>query len=396
MTPPQVAGRIPLVGFYLLYFGTVGITQPFLPAYLRSLALSTTQVGVLLALSPLASLLSPPLWGLLADRTGRLGHVLTVIAVGAALCFAPLLRVDSFPALIATLAAYAFFASSVTPMVDSLALNHVARKGGSYAHLRIFGSVGFILCTTTFGLLVRQVDRSTIIVSVALLSMLAIWSFSLRSQTPPGARPHPLAGLQLVRDNKDLRWLLAATCLHWMACTPYNGMLAIHVLSLGLPPSVVGLCAGLGVTAEVAALLLYPRLAEHIAPRHLLCLAFTLSALRWGGMALVSSPIPLVALSLLHSMTFGIFYVSSVAFMARRVPEHLRASGQGIFAAVTFGIGGLIGFTSSGAGYSLLGSGHALFAVAGVLEVIAALLVLQASPAPAPTTPTEAMKPGAP
>ncbi len=92
MTPPQVAGRTPLVGFYFLYFGTVGITQPFLPAYLRSLALSTTEVGLLLALSPLASLLTPPLWGHLADRTGRLGHVLTLLAMGAALCFAPLLQ----------------------------------------------------------------------------------------------------------------------------------------------------------------------------------------------------------------------------------------------------------------------------------------------------------------
>jgi len=396
MTPPQAAGRTPLVGFYLLYFGTVGITQPFLPAYLRSLALSTTEVGLLLALTPLASLVAPPLWGHLADRTGRLSRVLTLLAVGSALCFAPLLSVDRFPALVATIAAYACFSSSITPMVDSLALNHVAQRGGSFAHLRLFGSLGFILSATTFGLMVRQVDRSTILVAVTLLAALAAWSLSLRSQTPPGATPHPLAGLRLLRDNKELRWLLAATCLHWMACTPYNGMLAIHVLALGLPPSVVGICAGMGVAAEVAAMLLYPRFAERIAPRHLLCLSFVMSALRWGGMAVVSSPLPIVALALLHSMSFGVFYVSSVAFMARRVPQHLRASGQGLFAAVTFGVGGLIGFSASGAAYSLLGGGHALFAVAGVLELLAAILVLQASPAPTPTPQAETIPPSPP
>jgi len=300
--------------------------------------------------------------------------------VGTALCFAPLLRVDHFLALVATLGAYACFSSSITPMVDSLALNHVAQTGGSYAHLRLFGSIGFILSSTTFGLVVRQVDHSTVTVALALMLALAAWSFSLRSHTPPGATSHALAGLQLLRDNTDLRWLLAATCLHWMACAPYNSMLAIHVLALGLPPSVVGLCAGLGVAVEVAAMLLYPRFAGRIAPRHLLCLSFALSALRWGGMSLVSSSTLLIALALLHGMTFGVFYVSSVAFMARRVPQHLRASGQGLFAAVTFGIGGLIGFTASGAGYSALGGGHTLFAVAGVLEIIAAMLVLQASP----------------
>lgn len=397
MTPPPAAGRTALAGFYLLYFGTVGITQPFLPAYLRSLALSTTEVGLLLALTPLASLAAPPLWGHLADRTGRLSSVLTLLALGSALCFAPLLSVERFPALVVTLAAYACFASAITPMVDSLALNHVARTGGSFAHLRLFGSLGFILSATTFGLMVRTVDRSTILVGVTLLGLLAAWSLSLRSQpTSAAGTPHPLAGLRLLRDNKDLRWLLAATGLHWMACTPYNGMLAIHVLALGLSPSVVGICAGLGVASEVAAMILYPRFADRIAPRHLLGITFVLSAVRWGGMAMASSPGAIVALAVLHSMTFGIFYVSSVAFMARRVPQHLRASGQGLFAAVTFGVGGLVGFSSAGAAYSLLGGGHALFAVAAVLELIAAVLVLQASPARTPTTQGEAIPPATP
>jgi PPP family 3-phenylpropionic acid transporter len=396
MTPPQAAGRIPLVGFYFLFFSTVGITQPFLPAYLRSLALSTTEVGLLLALTPLASLVAPPLWGHLADRTGRLSHVLTLLAVGAAICFAPLLSVERFPALVATIAAYACFSSSITPMVDSLALNHVAQRGGSFAHLRLFGSLGFILAATSFGLMVKKVDRSTILVAVALLAALAAWSLSLRSRAASGGTPHPLAGLRLLRDNQDLRWLLAATSLHWMACTPYNGMLAIHVLALGLSPSVVGICAGMGVAAEVAAMLLYPRFAERIAPRHLLCLSFLLSALRWGGMALVSSPFLIVALALLHSMSFGVFYVASVAFMARRVPQHLRASGQGLFTAVTFGVGGLVGFSASGAAYSLLGGGHALFAVAGVLELLASMLVLQASPVSTSTPQGEPIPPASP
>jgi PPP family 3-phenylpropionic acid transporter len=396
MTPPQAAGRIPLAGFYFLFFGTVGITQPFLPAYLRSLALSTAEVGLLLALTPLASLIAPPLWGHLADRTGRLSHVVTLLTAGTALCFAPLLSVDRFPILVLTLSAYACFVSSVTPMVDSLALNHVAQRGGSYAHLRMFGSLGYVLTTTTFGLWVQQVDRSTIIVALALQIIVALWSVSLRAHTPRGTSSHALAGLRLLRDNKDLRWLLAATCLHWMACSPYNAMLGIHILALGLPPWVVGLSFGVGVAAEAAAMLLYPRFAERIAPRHLLCLSFAVSALRWGGMALVSSPIPLAALSLLHGITFGVFYVSSVAFMARRVPQHLRASGQGIFAAVTFGVGGLVGFASSGAGYSLLGGGHALFAVAGVLELLAAALVLQASSAPTPPVQAGVIQPRPP
>ncbi|HME91967.1 MAG TPA: MFS transporter, partial [Myxococcaceae bacterium] len=62
MKQAQVAGFVPLAGFYLLYFGALGVTLPFFPAYLKSLGLSGSQVGMLLALAPVVSLVAPPIW----------------------------------------------------------------------------------------------------------------------------------------------------------------------------------------------------------------------------------------------------------------------------------------------------------------------------------------------
>jgi PPP family 3-phenylpropionic acid transporter len=374
------AGRVSLAGFYFLYYGTVGIVLPFLPAYLKSLSLSATQVGLLLSISPLLSLLAPPLWGHLADRTGRAARVLTGLTLGATLAFSLLLVARSFPALVASLATYAVFSTGFAPLIDSLAMHHVARVGGSYAHLRLFGSLGFIASSVVFGLLVTRVGPTLVLGPLVLLALLVPWTLTLRDTAAPGPRPHPLAGLRLLR-HLDFRWLLAATSLHWLACAPYHGSLSIHVMELGLSPAVVGLTAGSAVLAEVVVMALYPRLAGGFAPRYVLAFAFAASALRWGGMALTSSPGVLIALAPLHGLTFGAFYVACVAFLARRVPPELRASGQALFAAVTFGVGGLLGYATSGAAYDWLG-GHRLFAVAGVLELVAVVLVLQASPPP--------------
>ncbi len=380
MPPLQAADRLPLIGFYTLYFGVVGILLPFLPAYLKSLALSVTQVGLLLSLSPLVALVGPHFWGHLADRTGLPHRVLGVVALGACAGFSPLLFVDRFPTLVATFTAYAFFASSITPLVDSLALQHVAHAGGSFAHLRLFGSLGFVLSASLFGLAVDSVGRAAVLVPLLLMATLALWSLTLRKSpsAPAATKLHPLSGFQLLA-HRELRWLLAGTALHWIACAPYNLTFSIFIVSLGMPPSVTGLSAALGVAAELGVLLLYPRFADRIAPRHLLALSFALTALRWGGLSLATSPLVIAALSLLHGMTFGAFYVASIAFVARHVPPHLRASGQGLFAAITFGLGGLVGNTTAGAGYDWLG-GHRLFAVAAGLELLAALLVLRISP----------------
>jgi len=382
MSPPPAPRRLPLAGFYFLYFASVGIVLPFLPAYFRSLSLSATQVGVLLGLSPAISLLAPHLWGYLADRTGRAARVLTGLTLGAALAFGLVSTARTFPALVATMALYACFASSFTPLMDTLTLHHVARTGDTFARVRLFGSVGFIMSTVLFGLFASGVDQAVVRVPLVLLSALAAWSLLLKDSTAPGRRLHPLAGLRLLR-HADLRWLLAGTSLHWLACAPFHGTFSIHVMELGLSPTVVGLVAGLGVLAEVGVMAFYPRLTGSWTPRQVLAFAFAASAVRWGGMALTSTAWGLVGLAPLHGLTFGAFYVASVAFLSRRVPPELRASGQALFAAVTFGFGGLVGYVSSGAGYDWLG-GHRLFAVAGALELVAALLVLRAVGAPAP------------
>ena len=61
---------------------------------------------------------------------------LRVVALGALVAFAPLLVAERWTALLAVMCVYACFASSITPLVDSLTLEYVAREGGSYARIR--------------------------------------------------------------------------------------------------------------------------------------------------------------------------------------------------------------------------------------------------------------------
>ncbi len=384
---PRAAGWLPLVGSYGLYFGAVGILLPFLPAYLRSLSLSGAQVGALLALSPLMSLVAPPLFGHWADRTGRVDRVLRVLAFGALLGLAPLTAVDTLAGAALAMGLYAFFASSMTSMMDALALQRVALEGGSYARLRLFGSLGFVLSSALFGLAADTLDRTTVVVAVGFVAAYAAWSLTLRSQAVPSQRRGVFAAWGLLRQ-RDIAWLLTATALHWLACAPYHGSISIHVtVGLSLPPWVVGLGAGIGVVAEIAVMYLYPAVAHRLSPRWVLAIAFAGSALRWWGMAVARTAGPILALSLLHGLTFGAFYVAAIAAIARRVPPHERASGQALFASVTFGVGGLLGYLSAGAAYDWLG-GHRLFAVAGVLEVVAAAIALGVPPAPEPEAPS--------
>jgi PPP family 3-phenylpropionic acid transporter len=376
--------RAPLVPLYVLYFATVGVTLPWLPAYFSWLGFEAAQVGVLLALQPLAMLVFPPLWGGWADRSGRPDRVLRVLAFGAVLSLAPLLWVRRYEAMLVWVAAYAAFVSSVTPMLDSLA---VRAAGRGYARLRLSGSVGFVLSTFGFGLWVDTVDERVVWTAWSFLAVFALASLALRAKVAPAAGRSPVSARSLLRD-REIAALLLACALHWVACSPYHGSFAALVKEQGLAPGVVGYGVGLGVLAELGVMWLWPRLAGRWSTRRMLAVSFAVSGLRWAGMAVAPGAAVLVALQGLHGFTFAAFYLAAVAELSARVPEQWRASGQSLFAAVTFGLGGCVGFLSSGMLLGTLGGGR-LFAAAAGLELLAAALALRLAPrtaeAPAPS-----------
>jgi PPP family 3-phenylpropionic acid transporter len=371
------ATALSLGGSYFLLFAVVGISQPYFPSYLRTLGLTATQVGVLLALTPLMAIVGPPVWGGLADRLGRPALVLSGLIFCATLAAVPLLSERRFAGLVPILGLHVFFTSSMTTMLDSLTIQRVSATGESYSRLRLWGSIGYIVSTLLFGWVVKDVN---LVVTFCLVVWAAffLWSLAMRAAPSSLHRPHLLAGLQLLK-RRDLRVLLTASALHWMTCAPYHSTFGVHVLAMGLSTRVVGTCFALGVVAELGVMIGYPRLAQRWSTRTLLMATFAATAFRWAALAFVSSSLLLAAVSLIHGLTFGVFYASMIAAVSARVPPELRASGQALFAATTSGLGGLTGYLATGALYDRVG-GHALFGLAAVVELLPLLLLAWPKP----------------
>jgi PPP family 3-phenylpropionic acid transporter len=366
-----------LAVFYWLLFMAVGITLPFVPQYLSSLGLSAGQIGLLLAVAPVFAIIGPPLWGQVSDRLGRPGLVLLILVLGSLAGYSLLSTATGFGGALFALCVQAAFGSSISTVADSLALHHVRVSGASYPRLRAWGSFGFVLSTVSFGFWVRTIDVRAIQVAMAILVVCAVWTATALARAPAvlhhGPRPSVAAALALVR-RPEIALFLLASALHWVACAPYHGSLSLHLTALGHPPWVVSLASSVAVTSELLVMVSYGRWSPRLSVPSTLALAFAGSALRWWGVALTDTASLLIAISALHGLTFGVFYVSAVAFMSDRVPPSLRATGQALFVAATFGVGGLLGFIGSGRLYQALG-GHWLFALAGVLELLPLALV---------------------
>ena len=358
--------------FYGLFFMFVGVTLPFLPVYYQTLGIAPARIGLLLSVGPLFALVAPPLWGQAADRSGRPGLVLFVLACGSLVGFGFLLTASTFETVFACLALFSLFNAATTTVADSLAIGHVELHGGSFAGIRSIGSAGFVVSTLAFGFFVDVVDRRVVIVALALIATYTLWTGLTLARLPAHRRAGPradLAGAASLLANPQVRWLLVASAGHWIASAPYHGSLGLHFKALGFPPWALSLSASVAVTSEVIVFSTWSRWAHLVKPRTVLQLAFAVSAVRWAAMGVSTSPVVLIGLAALHGVSFGAFYVASISWVAERAPGSLRSTGQSLFVAATFGIGGLIGFTGSGRIYDAIG-GSNLFLLAALAEAI--------------------------
>lgn len=362
---------------YLLYYANVGTHLPYFAVYLRGLGFDGDAIGTVQMLPSLLSPLVALAWAGFADRRGAPTAALRVAALAAAAA-ALLLPFARTPLAVgAVLVAMAVGDRALVPLLDANTLEWSrARPALAYARVRLFGSIGFSALALAAGAaLALRGDRPgdplvPVVVALCLAGFAAVALTLPAAPAHAGARPGPRELLALLR-HPALAVLLGVCAVHWMACAPYHLFFGVLVRDRGLPSAVAGLGMTAGVAAEILALLAFPRLERRFSVRTLLVLAFLGSAVRWLLTAGATSAEALVALQLLHGLTFGLFWGTAMHALAGLVPPAMRATGQALFSAVVFGIGNSMGYRLSGAAYDWHGSAAPLFAWAAGLEVLA-------------------------
>jgi PPP family 3-phenylpropionic acid transporter len=362
---------------YFLFYANVGTNLPYFAVYLRGLGFDGDAIGTVQMLPSLVSPLVALAWAGFADRGGVATRALRGAALVAAAAALLLPFARSPLAVGAVLLAMALGDRALVPLLDANTLEWSrARPPLAYARVRLFGSIGFSALALGGGAaLAARGDRpADVLVPVVMaLALSAFAAVALTLPPAPGhAGPRPGRGeLPVLLRTPALAGLLAACAVHWAACAPYHLFFGVLVRDRGLPAAVAGLGMTAGVAAEIVALLAFPRLERRVSTRALLAAAFVGSALRWLLTARAGSAGALVALQLLHGLSFGLFWGTAMHALAELVPARVRATGQALFSAIVFGVGNSVGYRLSGAAYDWHGAAAPLFLWAAALEVAA-------------------------
>lgn len=375
--PPGLRGAL----FYGVYWGVIGMFEPYMTVHFLRLGFTGQQIGWLAAVFPLFNFLFTPLVSRLADRTNR--RVLILAAATA--CFAAMLAFLPFPTtflgVLPIFALVMVFRSPLTALADSLIARMSETHQLNFGSMRLWGSIAFTL--TSLGLAAawqRSGFKLMFWVSSACFILVVLAAFFLEEpeaskplilgNEPPPDQPRP-SGL----PEAGILFLLAGNFLIVGAVFMAGTFGTVYLASLKGGEAYVGALFGLSALAEVPGMLFGRRLAHRFGDTSTLLFSYALTGVGFIGYAFSFSPLPLLLFAMLRGVGFGVFLVTTVTIINRRAPENMFATYQGLEKSLCWGLAPLLGGPLSGWIYQVHGP-STLFLLNAVMTVIAGALLL--------------------
>jgi PPP family 3-phenylpropionic acid transporter len=120
--------------------------------------------------------------------------------------------------------------------------------------------------------------------------------------------------------------------------------MSLYIVEMGGDKQMVGWAIFTSSILEVGVFLLLDRLLKRKMSLLLgsLILISLLFALRWQLMALASSPMEVVFIQLMHSVTFGGYFYVGTQLTMLFIPRPYRSSGQAVYTMAWGGLSGVI------------------------------------------------------
>lgn len=351
---PQSRSLAALSVLVATYFAHIGFFNPYLPLWLKEMGLSLVAISVMVSLQSASRMFAPYVWGWLSDHTGRRTWLLRYGASASLLISLGLWFDGGVVWLFAVLLLLFTHTSGMMPMAEALVSQLVSRDGQfdarRYGHVRVFGSVGFLLTVIAAGWWferhgMAQFPLLTLITIAALAA--SAWALPSVRETVP-AHEDKESVWPLLRE-RAVQLFFASAFFHVLAHISIYVFFSLYLDELGYSKTTIGLLWALSVLVEVVWFFTQSRwLARWPASVWLMiCAAVMLLRMVLTAGAAEQLWVLLVAQSL-HAITFAAHHTVCVTWLSQHFPGQLRGRGQAIYTIVAYGLPGVLGGVAGG------------------------------------------------
>lgn len=358
-----------LTSGYFWFFAGIGAFTPYVALYYRDLGFSGLQLGILTSLPSIATALTGPLWGALADSLAIHRKILRVVLVIAALMALLATQAATFVPFLFIIGVVAVSLVPIPALLDSYAVTIGERVGRSFGSFRVWGSIGFIVVVLVMGQVMAGGISSRFLVAYAICIVMT-WASMFTVPKLFERRPRPLLdGLHSIKRNRPFLLVLLVAYLLASGMGVVHAYLGIHIRELGGGADLVGIAYAAAGISEIPVVAFGGWLMARMGAHRLVIVALVMYSVRFVALGFVGSPSWVIAAQTLHGLTFGAFMVASVTMAHRLVGRENAATAQALLGTMSFGFGAITGSLGGGALLDVVGTTMIFRGVAGLMLI---------------------------
>lgn len=361
-------------GEYFFQFFALGAMLPLLTIYLESIGLSGTQIGTITATGSFIMIFSPPLWGIISDKTHKHKLVNLFLMSMCILSALLIMQFDTFGTLLVVFAFFYFISTPLNPLMDAITLH---KKDIAFGKIRLWGSLGFAVAAFITGLLIEPFGIVVIfpIYIIAFLMAMAFLSSIKIDLSGNGALN--ISDIKKLVTNKTFAVLLLYIFLIAGTLGSHNFFFGLMYVEIGGNESDIGLAFLLFAASEAPFMQLVPRYILRFGIMKILLIAPVLGVIRWALHAILPDPNMHLIIFILQGLFYAPFLIGVAEYIRTRIPNHLVSSAMTIYAAIGFGLGGIFTNFISGLIYDHIGAQmiYAYYCVLCLLSIIVVMIL---------------------
>ncbi|MEA3326016.1 MAG: MFS transporter [Chloroflexota bacterium] len=336
--------------FIFFQYFSIGILGPYMVMFLSEKDFSGAQIGVLLGVMPIASLVFQPLWGYLSDVINNRRYLLMISSFGVALASLGLVFFDSFVPMLLNGILFSAMIAPISAISTAIILDYLEEMGKKeeFSLIRLWGSLGFAVSSIGMaGLFLDQVLVYFGWFSAGIYLILGGISLFL----PEREKPFVYSGFKgigvVIKNTKFLIFLIASVFIGATMgiCSNFQ---TLSLQSLGASAWLIGVIISIQALLEIPMMLVVPSLLKRLSMRCLILIGALMLPVRWLLYIFIKNPVWVIPTQIFNSIATISFLVVAIAFIDKLISPKWRATGQALYSTALWGTGGGLGIFLAG------------------------------------------------
>ncbi len=298
-----------------LLFLAAGVAYPLFPRYMSSRGLDSVEIGAVASTSALASTAAAVLLGFYSDSIGRREALQAAVCAALAGLMPVYSLAEGFGWFLFLHSAFTSLGGTAMALSGAVAMDYITdRRGARFGALRTSGAVGWVAGTLAGGYLVERAGYQMVFAASSLAYAAAALLYGLGARR---ARQTAAGHAALTPLGWSAVLLLAAVFVASVSNPAYYTFTPLYIVQeLGGSELEASLAFAVTPFAEIPAMIALGALSDRVGRFKVLAACLLAFPLRYSLTGLLKDPASVIAVQLLHGLTFAGLYVVGSAYLA--------------------------------------------------------------------------------